>query len=93
MVSLELDLISVWVICDLSPAAFGLRPRIDWATRDDDLPWVSMAVAGAGACVQDAVGHSVGKASGYKKPEVLGVLACGTASVRPLGVTQRGALD
>ena len=35
-----------------------------------------------------------GVASGYKKPEVLGVLACGTASARPQnGVTQRGALD
>ena len=49
--------------------------------------------AGAGVCVQDAVGHSVRKASGYKKPGALGVLACGTASARPFGVTQRGALD
>ena len=28
-----------------------------------------------------------------QKPEVLGVLACGTAPARPYGVTQRGALD
>ena len=32
-------------------------------------------------------------ASGYKKPKVLGVLACGTASARPFRVTQGGALD
>ena len=32
-------------------------------------------------------------ASGYKKPEVLSVLVCGTASARPFGLTQRGALD
>ena len=32
------------------PAAFGLRPRIDWATRDYDPLWVSIVVAGAGAC-------------------------------------------
>ena len=29
------------------------------------------------------MGHLVGTAPGYKKPEVLGVLACGTASARP----------
>ena len=28
-------------------------------------------------------------ASGYKKPKVLGVLACGTSSARPSRVTQR----
>ena len=39
------------------------------------------------------MGHRVGKASGYKRPEVLGVLACGTASARPFGVTERGDLD
>ncbi len=32
------------------------------------------------------LGYLVGKASGYKKPEVLGVLACGTASARPSGL-------
>ena len=69
------------------------QPNIDWATRDNDPLWVSMVVAGAGACTQGAVEHRVGKVSGYKKPEVLGVLACGTAPARPLGVTQRGALD
>ena len=30
----------------------------------------------------------MGTASGYKKPGVLGVLACGTASARPYRVTQ-----
>ena len=77
----------------MGAVAFGLQPRIDWATRGNDPLWVSMVVAGAGACAQGAVEHRVGKASGYKKPEVLGVLACGIASARPFGVTQRGALD
>ena len=31
-----------------------------------------------------AWGYHTGTASGYKKPELLGVLACGTASARPL---------
>ena len=32
------------------------------------------------------MGLRAGKASGYNRPEVLGVLACGTASARPSGL-------
>ena len=63
-------------------------PRINWATRDNDPLWVSMVVAGASACAQGAV-HRVGEVSGYKKPEVLGVLACGTAPARPQAAPAR----
>ena len=53
-------------------------------------PVHSLGVEGGARCI---TGRRLGFASGYKKPEVLGVLACGTASARPFGVTQRGALD
>ena len=42
--------IYIYIYVCLVPAAFGLRPRIDWATRDYDPLWVSIVVAGAGAC-------------------------------------------
>ena len=64
------------------------------------LPGANLAVGihSQGRVPAQVPGVSIGgihkaNASGYKKPKVLGVLACGTASARPLGVTQRGALD
>ena len=49
----------------------------------------SLGVEGDGGA---SPGGAWGLASGYKKPEELGALACGTASARPCGVSQRGAL-
>jgi len=51
---------------------------------------VSLGVEGDGGA---SPGGAWSFVSGYKRPEVLGVLACGTISARPCGVAQRGALD
>ena len=45
------------------------------------------------ACKVAGIVGVQGITTAYKKPEVLGVLACGTASARPFRVTQGGALD